>query len=201
MIFCLCEGSHIFFLTAAATEISKINLTPLNEKNYPTKKIHVWIHLMIIRFVWDSRRTWSSSIPSLSTGNAAATRKYSNWRDKTLATIVLTIDPKLLYLIGKPSDPTGVWTKLYSMKLKTVESLQWHRKTFIEIFGELAIIGQPVLDEDKSHKLISFTTVTALEAYDAVPSQEAVTERLLHNECKMIQMMVKPVFYSNLHKK
>ena len=33
-------------------------------------------------------------------------------RDRALTIVVLAIDPALLYLIGEPTDPTEVWTKL-----------------------------------------------------------------------------------------
>jgi hypothetical protein len=38
--------------------------------------------------------------------------KFVSGRDKALATIVLSIDPSLLYLIGEPEDPIVVWRKL-----------------------------------------------------------------------------------------
>ena len=38
--------------------------------------------------------------------------KFVPRRDKALATIVLSVDPLLLYLIGDPEDPVAVWKKL-----------------------------------------------------------------------------------------
>ena len=38
--------------------------------------------------------------------------KFVSRRDKALATIVLSVDPSLLYLIGDPEDPVAVWKKL-----------------------------------------------------------------------------------------
>ena len=35
--------------------------------------------------------------------------KFVFRRDKALATIVLSVDPMLLYLIGDPEDPVVVW--------------------------------------------------------------------------------------------
>ena len=40
--------------------------------------------------------------------------KYSKFvgrRDRALATIVLSVEPALLYLIGDPEEPTTVWKK------------------------------------------------------------------------------------------
>ena len=34
--------------------------------------------------------------------------KFVSRRDRALATIVLTVDPSLLYLMGDPQDPTSV---------------------------------------------------------------------------------------------
>jgi len=38
--------------------------------------------------------------------------KFMARRDKALATIVLSIDPTLLYQIGDPENPVIVWKKL-----------------------------------------------------------------------------------------
>ena len=38
--------------------------------------------------------------------------KFLSRRDRALATIVLSVDPSLLYLIGDPDDPVVVWNKL-----------------------------------------------------------------------------------------
>ena len=144
--------------------------------------------------------------PSADTG---AIRKYNSRRDKALALIVLAIEPKLLYLIGDPTDPADLWIKLkdtfqkktwanklrlkrklYNMKLKPGESLQLHLKSFIELFDELAVIGDAIDEEDRVINLLASlpdnysTLVTALEALDKVPTWETVTERLLHEEEK-----------------
>ena len=46
------------------------------------------------------------------TGNAEARRKYLSRRDCALATIVLFVEPSLLYLIGDSQDPGKVWKTL-----------------------------------------------------------------------------------------
>ena len=38
--------------------------------------------------------------------------KFIARRDRALATIVLAVDPSLIYLIGDPEDPVTVWQKL-----------------------------------------------------------------------------------------
>ena len=53
-------------------------------------------------------------------------------KDKTLATIVLTVQPSLLYLIGDPEDPSEVWQKLESQfqKRTWANKLQLRHKRF-----------------------------------------------------------------------
>ena len=64
----------------------------------------------------------------------------------------------------------------------------------VEIFDELAVIGDAVEEEDKVvHILTSLPEsygmlVTALEASAEVPKLELVTERILNEERKMISV-------------
>jgi hypothetical protein len=135
--------------------------------------------------------------------------KFLARRDRALATIVLAVEPSLLYLIGDPEDPVAVWEKLqnqfqkktwanklalrrrlHSLQLKDGESVQNHIKAMTELFNELAIVGDAIEEEDRVVYLLaslpdSFNTlVTALEASEEVPKMEVVTERLLHAERK-----------------
>ncbi len=78
--------------------------------------------------------------------------------------------------------------KLYSLILKEEgDSVQQHIRKLTEIFEELAVVGNPIEEEDKVvHLLASLPEsysmlVTALEA---VPKMEVATERLLHEERK-----------------
>ena len=87
-----------------------------------------------------------------------------------MATIVLAVDPSLLYLLGDPEDPVAVWRKLqnqfqkktwanklalrrrlHTLVLKNGESVQDHVKTMTELFNELAIVGGAIEDEDQVH--------------------------------------------------
>ena len=77
------------------------------------------------------------------------------------------------------------------MRLKEEESVQNHVKAMTETFEALAVIGDPVSEEDRVVHLLaslpeSFNMlVTALEASSEVPKMETVTERLLHEERKV----------------
>ena len=81
--------------------------------------------------------------------------------------------------------------RLYGLRLKEQESVQSHIKSMIEIFDELAVIGEPVEEEDRVvHVLASLPEsfsmlVTALEACTEVPRLEVVTEKLLNEERKI----------------
>ena len=133
--------------------------------------------------------------------------KFVARRDRALATIVLAVDPSLLYLIGDPKDPRAVWQKLsgqfqiktwanklslrkklFTMKLSDSGSMREYIKRMTEIFDELAVIAEPISDEDKVVYLLAGllesydVLVTALESgSDTVPALENVTERLLRN--------------------
>ena len=121
-------------------------------------------------------------------------KKFVARRDRALALIVLSVEPSLLYLIGDPEDPITVWKilsdqfqkktwanklelrrKLYSLRLKAGESVQKHIKVMTEIFEALAVIGDPVTEEDRVVHLLaslpdSFNMLaTALEASQMCP--------------------------------
>ena len=145
-------------------------------------------------------------------GTADRRSKFIARRDRALATIVLAVEPSLLYLIGDPEDPVVVWQKLqdqfqkktwanklvlrrrlHSLRLRDGESVQEHIKTMIELFNELAIVGDAIDEEDRVVYLLaslpeSFNTlVTALEANEDVQKMEVVTEKLLHAERKQTE--------------
>ena len=134
---------------------------------------------------------------------AAQCTKFLANRDRALATIVLAVDPALMYLIGDPEDPVAVWKKLqnqfqkktwanklalrrklHTLQLKEGESVQDHIKAMTELFNEMAMVGDAI-DYLLASLPDSFNTlVTALEVNEDVPKMEVVTERLLHTERK-----------------
>ena len=86
----------------------------------------------------------------------SVTNEYANFiarKNRVLATIVLTVNWTVLYLIGEPDSPVTVWEKLtnhlqektwanklvlrrklYSLRLKDGESVHEHIKSMTEIF-------------------------------------------------------------------
>ena len=126
-------------------------------------------------------------------------------RDRALATIVLSVDPTLLYLlVADPENPAVVWKKLadlvqkktwanklnlrrklYNLKLKDRQSMQKHVKMLTKIFYELSIIGDSLEEENQVARLLVSSLpesydmlVLALEASTEVPKLEIVTEKL-----------------------
>ena len=82
-------------------------VVPLNGSNYPTWKIQCKMALMkegLWRIV-----TGDEVAP---TGSASEQSKFAARKDRALATIVLSVDTSLLYLISDPQDPVVVWQKL-----------------------------------------------------------------------------------------
>ena len=80
--------------------------------------------------------------------------------------------------------------KLYRQQLTDGGNLQEHLKSLVEIFDSLAVMGDPVDEEDRVICLLASlpekydTLVTTLETLDSVPGWGAVQERLLRQEEK-----------------
>ena len=178
----------------------------LNGNNYPTWKIQIKMTLM--KYGAWGFVTGTEVEPD--DEDHVGWRKFNDRKDKALATIVLGVEPALLYMLGDPQDPAEVWQKLadqfekkswanklalrrklYSLRLKDNESMQNHIKSMVEIFESLSVVGYVVEEEDRVvHILASLPEsyqmlVTALEANPEVPKLEIVTERLLHEEKKL----------------
>ena len=88
-------------------DMKAIGIVPLNGANYPTWKVQCQMALM--KGLW-SIVNGSESGPSRSDTDKHA--KFMARRDRALATVVLSVDPSLLYLIGDPENPVLVWKKL-----------------------------------------------------------------------------------------
>ena len=181
-------------------------MDPLDGTNFPTWKVQMRMVLMKLG-VWRIVEG-TEAAPEINDG--VAYRKYSERKDKALATIVLAIKTNLLYLIGDPQDPVEVWNKLsnqfqkktwanklalrrklHGLRLKDQEPVQEHIKAMVEVFDELAVIGEAIDEEDRVVQILASLPdsygmlVTALEANTEVPKLELVTERLLNEERKM----------------
>ena len=185
-----------------------VSIVALNGENYPTWKLQCKMAL-VREGLWGIV-SGTEECPDPTT-EAEKHTKYLARRDRALATIVLAIETSLLYLLGDPQDPAIVWEqlsqqfqkrtwanklslrkKLFTMRLKEGDSMKEHIKRMTEVFGELAVIAEPISEEDKVvHLLASLpdtydVLVTALESgSENVPPLETVTERLLREEEKL----------------
>ena len=86
-----------------------VNLEPLNGTNYATWKVQCKMAL-IRDGVWNIVNG-TEIVPDSGT-EMGLHEKYLSCKDRALATIVLSLEPSLLYLIGDPDDPGVVWKKL-----------------------------------------------------------------------------------------
>ena len=193
----------------------KVTTIHLNETNYNTWKVQCRMVLMR-EGLW--RIVDGTEVEPVDNGlvgqgsNAAAINKYIARKEKALATIVLSIEPSLLYLVGDPQEPSVLWKqlseqfqkkswanklslrrKLMDLTLNDNEPVKDHIKSMTEIFQELSVVGDHIDDEARVVHLLaslrnhtSFSMlVTALESSPEVPQMELVTERLLHEEKKL----------------
>ena len=151
-------------------ESKTVTVVPLNNSNYPTWKVQCRMALM-------KDGLWGIVNGTETPPNASQAERYAKFvtrRDRALATIVLSVNPSLLYLLGDPEDPVMVWKKLsdqfqkktwanklelrrklYSLRLKDGESVQKHIKAMTEIFDGLSVIGDPVEEEDRVVHLLA----------------------------------------------
>ena len=137
-------------------ESNTVTGVPLKGSNYPTWKIQC-------RMALTKDGLWNIvNGTETAPGQSQAERyaKFMSRRDRALATIVLSVEPALLYILGEQEDPIVVWKKLsdqfqkktwanklvlrrklYSLRLKEGESVQKHIKVMTELFEGLSVIG------------------------------------------------------------
>ena len=181
-----------------------VNLVPLIGTNYATWKVQCKMAL-IRDSVW--KIVNGTEIVPDSRTEMGLHAKYLSRKDRALATIALSLEPSLLYLIGDPDDPIVVWKeladqfqkkmwakklalrrRLYSLKLKEGDSVHNHIKLMTETFDELSVIGDYPYEENRVvHLLASLSESNDMlvTASQDVPKWALVTERLLYEENKM----------------
>jgi len=190
--------------TERMAESRTVAVVPLKGANYPTWKIQCRMALMK-EGLW---RITTGEETAPTAGTEAERTKFATRKDRALATIVLSVDPSLLYLLGDPEDPVAVWKKLgdqfqkktwatrldlrhklHAARLRDGDSAQEHIKLMTEIFDALTVTGETVSKDRVVYLLASLpesynVLVTMLEASENVPKLEVVTERILHQERK-----------------
>ncbi len=129
-----------------SSESKTVVIVPLNGSNYPMWKVQCRM-----AFLRDGLWDLVNGIETAPREDASKWANYLARKDRALATIVLSIEPSLLYLIGEPEDPIVVWKKqldqfqkktwanklalrrkLYSLKLKDGDAVLEHIKVMIK---------------------------------------------------------------------
>ena len=82
---------------------------PLNGSNYPTWKI--LCRMMLMKGLWKTV-TGEETEPN----DEGQRARFTTRRDQALATVVLSVDSSILYIIGNPEDPVIVWKVLDEKK-------------------------------------------------------------------------------------
>ena len=90
-----------------ASESRTVSIVPLNRSNYPTWKLQCKM-----AFIRDGAWSIVNGSERAPDEGSDAHYKHATCTDQALATIVLSIDPSLLYLVGDPNDPANIWKKL-----------------------------------------------------------------------------------------
>ena len=85
-----------------ATEFKGVSIVPLHGTNYPTWKLQCKMAL-IREGLWGIVNS-----SEMASHDAAEASKFSARKNRALTTIVLSIDPSLLYLIRDPDDRVAV---------------------------------------------------------------------------------------------
>ena len=100
--------------------MKKSHIISLNERNFPTWKVQMKIHLISLELcnIIQEVETAPDDVSS------SEFRKFSNRRNKALATVVVAVEPKLFHLLGDPTDPVEVWKKL----INTFQKKTWANK-------------------------------------------------------------------------
>ena len=189
-----------------AVESKVTTVVPLNGTNYSTWKVKCKMALM-------REGLWDIVTKKEVTPADETTKQYTDFMaryNRMLATIVLTVDLTLLYLIEEPDSSVTVWEKLanqfqkktwvnklilrrklYALRLKDEDSVHEHIKAMTEIFNELSVIGVKMGEKDRVVHLHASlpdsydTLVTALEVSPDVLKMDVVTEKVLYEERKL----------------
>ncbi len=102
-------------------EVKTVNIVLLNGLNYGTWKLQC--RMALIR---DGLWGIVSGMETAPSDAGEQSTKLLARRDHALATIVLVVDPTLLYLLGERDDPVIVWKKLQDQFQKSHGRINCH---------------------------------------------------------------------------
>ena len=176
----------------------------LDGTNWTTWKFQMQ-HLLMAKEVWEQV---TGTVPDPGEDAAARTR-YDKAKQKAMATLVVGIHAKLIYLVTSCVTPKEVWDTLkgqferntfankmflkrqyFTTKMSEGQLVQDHLKSMKEITDKLAALGSAVAEEEQVVALLislppSYQTlVTALEAKGEDLSLEFVQQALVSEEQK-----------------
>ena len=175
-------------------------VVPLDGTNYSTWKLQIRMLLLNLNL-------WNLVIGSETQPEGAATSSavtdFVARSGKALSTIVLSVSPSLLYLIGESNSPVAVWRKLvnhfqksswanqfalrkelYSCSMAPNSSICDHIRTITQLFDSLSAVCDNLDDKNRVMLLMSSlpskfdVLITALQSNKDVPSFEELVEKL-----------------------
>lgn len=94
-------------------DIRLVAVVPLKGAHYPTWKVRCRMVLMKEGL----RRIVTGEETAPLSDSESELEKFASRRDRALATIVLAVDPSLLYPVGTPEDPVDTWKKLANQQI------------------------------------------------------------------------------------
>ena len=185
-----------------ATLGEKWDIDKLDGSNWSTWKFQMQ-HLLTAKEVWD--HVDGTAVDPGDDAEAAARLRYAKAKQKAMATLVVGIHSKLIYLVTSCTTPKDVWDTLkgqferntfankmflkrqyFTTKMSEGQSVRDHLKCMKEISDKLAALGSAVAEEEQVVALLislpaSYQTlVTALEA----KGDEFVQQALVSEEQK-----------------
>jgi len=196
----------ILYADVMASIGDKWEIDKLDGTNWSTWKFQMQ-HLLMAKDVWDHVNGTAEDPGEVA--EAAVRTRYEKAKQKAMATLVVGIHSKLIYLVTSCTTPQDVWDTLrgqferntfankmflkrqyFTTKMSEGQSVQDHLKCMKEITDKLAALGSAVGEEEQVVALLislppSYQTlVTALEAKGDDLSLEFVQQALVSEEQK-----------------
>eukprot|EP00794_Sanderia_malayensis_P003880 gene3880-4423_t len=187
-------------------EAERWSVEKLNGGNWITWKFQM-SHVLKAKQLW--KIVSGEEIPDPA-WNQRALLNFQERKQKAFTTIVMAVEPALLYLVTTTEGPKAAWDalatqferntlsnriflkkKYFRMEMQEGESLQIHLKNMKELTDQLAAIECEITEEDQVVTLLGSlprnfdTLVTTLEARTDYLSLTEVQQALIHEDSKM----------------
>lgn len=148
-----------------ATLGEKWDIDKLDGSNWSTWKFQMQ-HLLMAKEVWD--HVDGTAVDPGDDAEAAARLRYAKAKQKAMATLVVGIHSKLIYLVTSCTTPKDVWDTLkgqferntfankmflkrqyFTTKMSEGQSVRDHLKCMKEISDKLAALGSALAEEEQ----------------------------------------------------